>query len=106
MNLQKNTVLFVTLLLSLELFVICLSFVGKVNGKDECSICGKKSSKGKAKNTERFYHVDSSSSELSSCFGPVHSCQPGILCSGCYRVLNRYKISGKTSAGVSKQIEK
>ena len=103
MNLPKNTVLFVALLLSLELFFICLSFVGKVNGKDECSVCGQKSSKGKAKNTERFYHVDSSSSEFSSGFGPVHSCQPGILCSGCYRVLNRYKISGKTPARVSKK---
>ena len=105
MNLPKNTVLFVVLLLSLELFFICISFVRKANGKDECSVCGRKSSKGKAKTTERFYQVDSSSPEFSSCFGPVQSCQPGKVCSGCYRALNRYKTSGKTPARVSKQIQ-
>ena len=103
MNLPKNAVLFVALLLSLRLFFICLSFVGKVNGKDECSVCGRKNSKRKAKTTERFYQGDSSSPKFSSCFGPVENCQPGILCIGCYRALNRYKTSGKTPARMSTQ---
>ena len=102
MNLPKNTLLLVVFL---ELFLICLSFIPKVNGKDECSVCGRKSSKGKAKITERFYEVNSSSPEFSSCFGSVESSEPGILCGGCYRALNRYKISGKTPAKVSKQIQ-
>ena len=53
-NLPENTLL---LVIFLELFIICLSFIAKVNGKDECSVCGRKSSKEKAKITERFYEI-------------------------------------------------
>ena len=89
MNINKN---FVGFLLG---FFTLSNFTSGAKDKDMCCVCGRKHSHGK-KTSERFYAVNSTSAVFSSCFGPVDN-PNGVLCSACYRALNKYKISARES---------
>ena len=102
MNTQKTIVAFIAFLLFLVHVSVFSSFAGKVNSDKACCVCGRKHSHGKTTYSERFYEVMPSSLDFSSCFGLLNN-PNGVLCSGCYRVFNRYKISKKASVKVSKQ---
>jgi hypothetical protein len=90
MNINKNFAVFLGVLLG---FFTLSNFASGAKDRDACCVCGRKDSHGK-KTSERYYTVNSTNTDFSSCFGPVNNAN-GVLCSAFYRALNKYKISKK-----------
>ena len=67
MNINKNFAVLVWFLLG---FFTLSNFTSGAKDKDICCVCGRKHSLGE-KTSERFYAVNSTSADFSSCFGPV-----------------------------------
>ena len=64
-----------------------------VRSKNECNICGRKTS-------SKFFPVTNLAEDIKKCFGREFK-ETGVLCAACIRALGRHRSSGNTYEHVS-----